>query len=200
MLKILILLSSLIIFINCGGRNIMNMGDLEANLEKTDKIYGRCNNPYRQFTKQERIICEDKARAAGADGKIDDEFNLSELIDRFNNPEKNMVYASTAINPHLWNASLSALSRYPLKTVDSQGGFISTEWIFNESTPNQRCMIKVNVNSLELISTGVNTNIVCEKKSDEQWYISDENFIEEEKRITLKILEVAQELSITQTS
>ena len=43
-------------------------------------------------------------------------------------------------------------------------------------------------------------NIVCEKKSDEQWYITDEKFLEEEKRITLKILEIAQELSITQTS
>ena len=48
----------------------MNKGDLKANLKETDKIYGRCNNPNRQFTKVERDICEAKVRAAGPDGEI----------------------------------------------------------------------------------------------------------------------------------
>ena len=121
------------------------------------------------------------------------------MIERYRNP-KDVVYAGSSVNQYLWNGSLAVLADYPLKSVDSQGGYIATEWIFNKEVPDQRCVIKVNINSLELISTGVNTNIVCEKKSDEQWYITDEKFIEEEKRITLKILEIAQELSVTQTS
>ena len=128
-----------------------------------------------------------------------DPINITKLIERFNNPDK-VVYAGSAVNQYLWNGSLAVLSDYPLKNVDSQGGYISTEWIFNKNVPDQRCVIKVNVNSLELISTGVNTNIVCERKSDEQWYITEEKFFEEEKRITLKILEIAQELSISQAS
>ena len=189
----------LFILSSCGAGKILNNGDLEANLKKTDKIYGRCNNPNRQFTKVERDICEAKVKAAGPDGEVGDPINITKIIERFNNPDQ-VVYAGSSVNQYLWNGSLAVLSDYPLKNVDSQGGYISTEWIFNKNVPDQRCVIKVNVNSLELISTGVNTNIVCERKSDEQWYITEEKFFEEEKRITLKILEIAQELSISQAS
>lgn len=199
MLKIFLIIASLFLLTGCGAGKVLNSGDLEANLEKSDKIYGKCNNPNRQFTKVEKEICQSKVRAAGPDGKVGDPINITEIFDRFNNPDK-VVYKGGSVNQYLWNGSLAVLADYPLKNVDSQGGYIATEWIFNKEVPDQRCVIKVNVNSLELISTGVNTNIVCEKKSDEQWYITDEKFIEEEKRITLKILEIAQQLSITQTS
>ena len=199
MLKIFFVITSLFLLTGCGAGKVLNSGDLEANLEKSDKIFGRCNNPNRQFTKVQKEICEAQVRAAGPDGKVGDPFNITELIERYRNP-KDVVYAGSSVNQYLWNGSLAVLADYPLKSVDSQGGYIATEWIFNKEVPDQRCVIKVNVNSLELISTGVNTNIVCEKKSDEQWYITDEKFVEEEKRITLKILEIAQELSITQTS
>lgn len=199
MLKIFLIITSLFLLTGCGTGKVLNSGDLEANLEKSDKIYGKCNNPNRQFTKVEKEICQSKVRAAGPDGKVGDPINITEIFDRFNNPDK-VVYKGGSVNQYLWNGSLAVLADYPLKNVDSQGGYIATEWIFNKEVPDQRCVIKVNVNSLELISTGVNTNIVCEKKSDEQWYITDEKFIEEEKRITLKILEIAQQLSITQTS
>ena len=199
MLKKILTILSLFILSSCGAGKILNNGDLEANLKKTDKIYGRCNNPNRQFTKVERDICEAKVKAAGPDGEVGDPINITKIIERFNNPDQ-VVYAGSSVNQYLWNGSLAVLSDYPLKNVDSQGGYISTEWIFNKNVPDQRCVIKVNVNSLELISTGVNTNIVCERKSDEQWYITEEKFFEEEKRITLKILEIAQELSISQAS
>ena len=199
MLKIFFVIASLFLLTGCGAGKVLNSGDLEANLEKSDKIFGRCNNPNRQFTKVQKEICEAQVRAAGPDGKVGDPFNITELIERYRNP-KDVVYAGSSVNQYLWNGSLAVLADYPLKNVDSQGGYISTEWIFNKNVPDQRCVIKVNVNSLELISTGVNTNIVCERKSDEQWYITEEKFFEEEKRITLKILEIAQELSISQVS
>ena len=199
MLKKILIIFSLFVLSSCGAGKVLNKGDLEANLKETDKIFGRCNNPNRQFTEIQKEICEAKVRAAGPDGEVGDPINITKILDRFNNPDK-VVYAGSAVNQFLWNGSLAVLSDYPLKNVDSQGGYISTEWISKKEVPNQRCVIKVNINSLELISTGVNTKIVCEKKSNEQWYITDEKFIEEEKRITLKILQTAQELSITQSS
>lgn len=195
MLKKLLITISFIILTGCGAGKLLNQGDVQANLEASDKIYGRCNNPNRQYTTIEKKICEGKDRAAGPDGKVGDPINITKIIDRFNNPEKNLVYASSSVNQFLWNGSLNVLSDYPLKTVDSQGGFISTEWILNESIPNQRCLIKVNISSIELISTGVDTNIICEKKAANEWFISEEKFFDEEKNITLKILEKAQELS-----
>ena len=200
MLRSILIISLLFLLNSCGG-GLLNQGnDLNANLEATDKIYGKCNNPNRQFTKNERKICEGQVRAAGPDGKVGDPINLSDIFDRFNNPDKNVVYSASSVNQFLWNGTLNVLSNYPLKTVDSQGGFIATDWILNENIPNQRCLIKVNITSIELISTGVETNIICEKKISEEWYLSEEKFVDEKKRITLKILEKAQELSSSQLS
>ena len=198
MFKILLIISTLFFISGC-SKGLMD-GDLQANLEKSDKIYGRCNNPNRQFTKVERDICRDKERAAGPDGVVGEGINLTELIKKINNPTGNVVYSGSSVNQELWNGSLSVLSSYPLKTVDSQGGFISTEWILEEGIPDQRCLIKININSLELISTGVNTKIVCEKRTSGEWYISQQVFTEEEKQLTLKILEIANQLSIVQPS
>lgn len=79
--------------------------------------------------------------------------------------------------------------------VDSQGGYISTDWIFNKDEPNKRCQIKVNVTSQEFISTGVKTKIICQEKDNNQWYLNNLGLSEDEKKITLKILEKALELS-----
>ena len=43
----------------------------------------------------------------------------------------------------------------------------------------------------------VNVKIICEKLINNEWYLSDENFTEDEKRLTLKILETAQTLANT---
>ena len=168
-------------------------GDIQKNLEASDKIYGKCNNPNRQFSYRDKKICEDKARAAGPDGVVDDPINITEIFNRGGGD--NVVYAGANLNQNLWNGSLAVLEQYPLKTVDSQGGFIATDWILDKEQPNQRCLIKVNVISRELISTGVNTKIICQNKEMENWYTNEKNFIEEEKQITLKILEKASQLS-----
>ena len=196
MLKTLLIISSLFFISGC-SKGLMN-GDFQANLEKSDKVYGPCNNPNRQLSAIEKKICLDKQRAAGPDGVVGDAFNITEFIEKINNPTGNVVYSGSSVNQELWNGSLRVLSSYPLKTVDSQGGFISTEWILEEGVPDQRCLIKININSLELISTGVNTKIVCEKRTSGEWYISQQVFTEEEKQITLKILEIANQLSIAQ--
>ena len=169
-------------------------GDLQKNLAETDKVYGKCNNPSRQLSKIERNICREKVKAAGPDGVVGDPINLSEVFSGLGGNEK-IVYAGSNSNQYLWNGALETLKEFPLKTVDSQGGFISTEWIFKETNPNQRCLIKINITSRELMSNGVNTKIICQKKETNEWYSSNELFIEEEKNLTLKILEKASQLS-----
>ena len=193
MLKILVCLTSILIVSSCSQG--LNQGSIEKNLEATDKIYGRCNNPNRQYTYVEKEICIAKERAAGPDGKVGDPINLTEIIERFNDPSKNVVYAGSSVNQFLWQGSLSVLEEYSLQTVDSQGGFISTDWILDRNEPNKRCQIKINVTSREFISTGVNSKIICQELDNDQWYPDNLNLVEEEKRITLKILEKALELS-----
>ena len=193
MLKLLI--SIILIFTISSCSQGFLGGNIEKNLEATDKIYGRCNNPNRQFTEVEKEICIAKVRAAGPDGKVDDPISLTDIIDKFNNPDKNVVYAGTNLNQYLWQGSLSVLQEYPLQTVDSQGGFISTEWILSKDEPNKRCQIKINITSQEFVATGVNSKIICQKRDGEQWFPNSETLIEEEKKITLKILEKALELS-----
>ena len=189
-MKVLITLLALILLQSCSNTG----GDIEKNLAETDKIFGKCNNPNRQFTYIQKKICEDQERAAGPDGVVGDPINLTEIFSGIGG-NKEIIYAGANSNQFLWNGALETLKEYPLMTVDSQGGFISTDWILEEANPDQRCMIKINITSRELISNGVNTKILCQKKETEEWYLNNEIFIEEEKNITLKILEKASQLS-----
>lgn len=193
MLRLLIFIIFTLVFSSC-SKGLFD-GNIEKNLEATDKVYGRCDNPNRQFTEIEREICRGKVRAAGPDGEVGDPISLTNIFDKFNNPEKNIVYAGSSVNRYLWQGSLLILEEYPLQTVDSQGGLISTDWILNKELPNQRCQIKVNVISQDFISTGVRTKFICQNKDNDQWYQSDDLYFEEEKKITFKILEKALELS-----
>ena len=171
-------------------------GDVNSNIEKFDKIYGKCNNPHRQYTYRDKQICESKLRAAGPDGVVDDPINITEIFDRVGGKES-VVYGGMVVNQNLWNGTLDVLNQYSLKTVDSQGGFIATDWILDENQPNQRCTIKVIITSQELISTGVNTKILCQNKKNNEWYPDNKSFIDEEKKITLRILETASKLSLS---
>jgi hypothetical protein len=191
-MKTLIIFFAVIILQSCSSGPLG--GDIQKNLEATDKIYGKCNNPNRQFTYITKKICEDQVRAAGPDGVVGESINITEVFSGLGGNEK-IVYAGSSSNEFLWNGALETLKEFPLKTVDSQGGFISTEWIFKEPNPNQRCLIKVNITSRELMSNGVNTKILCQRKETDEWYSSNELFIEEEKNLTLKILEKASQLS-----
>ena len=145
-------------------------GDIEKNLKAMDKMHGYCNNPYRTFSKKEKKICEDKERAAGPDGEIGEPLNITKMIEDFRSGGSNTVYQGLAVNKNLWEASLILLDQYPLDIVDSQGGFISTDWIIEKGNLNQRCLIKVNVTSQELVSTGARVKLLCEEKDGDTWY------------------------------
>ena len=187
----------LMIFLQSCSKGLFD-GDVQKNLEAMDKIHGVCNNPYREYNKAQKKICEDKERAAGPDGEIGEPLNISQMIRDFRSGGSSAQYQGTSmsVNKNLWEASLIMLDQYPLKIVDSQGGFISTEWITEKFSPNQRCLIKVKITSQELLSNGAKVKLLCEQKELDSWYQDEISYTKEEKDLTLKILDIANELSL----
>lgn len=188
-MKILPFLFTFLFLISCSGKLTENY---QKNLEKLDEVHGKCDNPHRKLSKNQRKICLDKERAAGPDGVIDDGFIISDI---FGGSSNSQTIISSQINKNLWDASLSVLRPYAMKNIDFEGGFIETDWITSIENPNQRCLIKSHITSIELVSNGVEITMICEEKKEGAWYLSQNNFIDEEKKLTLKVLETAQKLS-----
>ena len=67
----------------------------QSNLERLDKIYGKCDNPYRTYREVEYKICKDQERAAGPDGEIGEPLDINELISGFGKKSENIVVADT---------------------------------------------------------------------------------------------------------
>lgn len=191
MLKTLfILIISTGLLISCGTDLTTNN---EENLKRMDKIFGPCDNPHRQYTKISRQVCKDKLRAAGPDGEIGESIDLLGIFSKGQN--SNTIYTASAVNKNLWDGSLITLESYPLKNLDFEGGIIETNWIIEDNNPNQRCLIRTHITSPELVSNGISVKIICQKKIKEEWFVSKENFLEEEKQLTIKILEEAVQLN-----
>ena len=167
----------------------------QANLERLDKIYGKCDNPYRTYREIEYKICKDNERAAGPDGEIGEALDINNLLSGFGKNRENII-VSADTNNFLWDASLKVMDNYSLKIIDYDGGFIETNWIMKEENINQRCLIKVHITSRELISNGVSNKIICETKKNGEWLNSKEEFLDAEKNLTLKILSTARDLSL----
>ena len=195
MLRLFVFLFALVSIVSCGGGPFN--GNLEENMAELDKKYGVCRNPMRQYTPNQRLTCEARERAAGPDGEFKSPLNLTALIDGYRNNSAT-VYASSAVNNYLWNASVSILEPYTLKIVDSQGGVISTDWIMEKSDKTKRCLIKINISSKELMSNGVDVKILCEEKDADDWFTDQISYLDEEKKLTLKILEIAEDLKLTE--
>ena len=62
---------------------------------------------------------------------------------------------------------------------------------FINHNPNKRCMIKIQINSIELRSDSVETSFICEDQINSIWVNDSLNYISEEKQLTLKVLELA---------
>ena len=182
--------------VSCGGSGLLDSSKHQENMAKLDKIYGPCDNPAKILLPKQKKLCEAKARAAGPDGVIGEGINLTDLISRKQTPT---IISSSVVNKDLWNASLKILDPYTIKNIDFEGGFIQTDWIYNADSPNERCLIKSHVTSIELVSTGVNVKIICENLSNDIWYPSEKNLLTEEKNLTLKILEESYRLNQEQS-
>ncbi|MDC0968564.1 DUF3576 domain-containing protein [Alphaproteobacteria bacterium] len=191
MLRILSLLILTQFMVSCTG---VIGGKYQKNLEKFDKIYGYCDNPHRGMNKSsvEYKNCKRKEMAAGADGIIDDEAKMpfENLFNKSRQDSGSIIMAN--INKDLWAGSLETLNDYSLKIADSMGGYIETDWIYGQNIQDERCSIKVKILSRELVSNGVDVNFICQKLVNNNWILIEDDFIEEEKRLHLKILENAQ--------
>ena len=182
--SVFILFFSLIL-LSCGGK-------YQENQKKLDELYGECDNPTKKIKLSDLQYknCKAKERAKG-----ESFFNLEgDLNDLISGRNKDVIYMSS-VNPYLWGASLEITSSYPLKIADNQGGYIETDWIYDLENLNQRCLIKIQISSNELISTGVATKFICETKNNENWILDNKNYLSEEKQLTLKILDKASKLS-----
>ena len=178
------------LIVSCNG---VVGGKYQENLKKLDEMYGYCDNPQRGLQKSsiEYKTCKRKEMAAGADGIVDDDAK-NPFEGLFNKGNQNGGVIMANINKDLWIGSLETLNDYSLKIADSMGGYIETDWIYSPNIEDERCSIKVKILSTELVSNGVNVNFVCSKLINNNWVLMDDDFIEEEKRLHLKILENAQ--------
>ena len=176
----------IIFFYSCSG-------NYEEQRTKAAKLYGECDIPSENLkaNKIKYKQCKAKERAGG-ESLFDLDGDLNDLI----KGDSKKVY-QYSVNPYLWSASLEVTSPYPIKIADNQGGFIETDWITQSDNNSQRCLIKIRVLSTELITTGVNTKFLCENKNNDIWVSDDKEYFQEEKQITLKILDIAGKLANT---
>ena len=171
-------------------------GNYEKNMSKLDEIYGECDNPansskYKYGSKRWEN-CKARERAQG-----EEFFDIGGEINELFGNRNNNVVVQNSVNPDLWRGALDVTKKYPLKIADNQGGYIETEWIYTPGIEDQRCLIKIQVVSRELITTGVTSSFLCEKKTNDVWISDNKNYQTEEKKIILKILEIAGKLSST---
>ncbi len=164
----------------------------EENQKKAKKLYGECDNPIdnlKASNLEKYKSCKAK-EAANGESFFDLTGDLTDII----GGKDNIVY-QYSVNPYLWNASLKVTDSYPIKIADNQGGFIETDWITAPNDITKRCLIKIRILSRELITTGVDTSFLCENKNNDIWVSDKIEYIQEEKKITLRILEIAGNLA-----
>jgi len=194
MIKIFFVFAAMTLLSSCSNKeDALIGGKYQENLKKLDEIYGYCDNPARTNIPKKGIeykICKDKEAAAGADGIAADEFsliNLDKILGR-DKSNQTIVYNQSA-NKELWNGSLKVLDNYPIKNINPDVGYIETDWIYDEKDPNSRCLIKIQITSLELVSNGIETNILCQnKKGTSEWLNDKRKYVNEEKKLILSIL------------
>ena len=180
MLRYLLIILISLLTISCSQKKSDTM-------DKLDKIYGECDNPQRKLKNLEYKICKDKEMAKM--GK--DPINLTDIFNRGGGS----TIVQPTVNPALWRAALKTINQYSIKISDNSGGYIETEWLYKPEEPNKRCLIKIQIVSEELVSTGVASKIVCEQKQNDQWYNDGQEYAEESKQIVLSILQNTQSLN-----
>ena len=164
MRKILITTLFFLFLVSCGGDSFVG-GQHQENLKRLDKLHGYCDNPSRTDIEKGIAynICKDKERALGPDGEMGEIVDFGESFNSLlNRGKSDNVVLAQMVNKELWNGSLKVLSNYSIKNADANGGYLETDWILEKNDTNNRCLIKIQITSLELISNGVETNIVCQ--------------------------------------
>ena len=171
-------------------------GTREQDLKKLDELWGYCDNPHREFSDLEYTTCKRKEMAKGSNDANMEPFSLTDFIEKINSGvDSGSGIVNSSVNAYLWQGSIDVTSNYNLKIADATGGFIQTEWIYDANSSNKRCLIKIQVVSAEYISTGVKSSFLCENKNQDIWISDGKKYFEEEKMLTLRILEASQKYS-----
>lgn len=179
---------SLAVIVSCTNAN-----KSEENLKKLDKIYGYCDNPHREISGTRYEVCKAKEMGVGPDGEVGEAKSIGEIFGGLGGSSKNQVTYIKSVNNDLWQGTMDVLSPYSIKLIDSEVGYVETDWIYEKNEPNRRCLIKVQIKSAELVSNGVSTTISCQVKENDNWFNDSEQFIDQEKKLTLTILSKSQE-------
>lgn len=186
MMRKLVILFFLATIMSCSKDN-----QYEKNMDRLDQVYGECDNPMKTLTKRQYKICKDKERSGG-----ESFFNLEDGFDEIFYGKNSQVIYSNKINQDLWVAALNVTDNYSLKIADNNGGIIETDWIYDSIDPKKRCLIKIKILSADLVSNGVSTKFICQNQNlDNIWVSDSEDYTEEEKRLTLKILQTASSIN-----
>jgi len=188
LLKNLIAILGFIFIVSCTNAN-----KSEENLKRLDKIYGYCDNPHREISGTRYEVCKAKEMGAGPDGEVGEAQSIGEIFGGLGGSNKNQVTYIKSVNNNLWQGTMDVLSPYSIKLIDSEVGYVETDWIYEKNEPNRRCLIKVQIKSAELVSNGVSTTISCQVKENDNWFNDSEQFIDQEKKLTLTILSKSQE-------
>jgi len=162
--------------------------NLDENKKKLDKIYGPCDNPANPLSDLERDVCLSKVRGAGPNGEIPESFSITDFLSGAGRSD--VVYQG--VNQALWQSSLYTLKKYSIKSSDIMGGYIETDWIYEANDLTKRCLIKVQITSTELVSTGVSSSLLCQNKIAGEWIGDQIDYKDEAKNLNLKILENSQ--------
>ena len=178
------------------GCNANRAQQSEVNLKELDALYGYCDNPQRNIKGQAYKNCKAKERANNGEPLTTEDI-VTNISDLFNRNEKIAGGASySLVNPYLWQASLKILSPFSIKIADNSGGYIETDWILDyNQNPDTRCQIKTIILSPELVSNGIEVAINCQKFDGQNWQGDQKEYLEEEKNLTLKILQTAATLN-----
>ncbi len=73
------------------------------------------------------------------------------------------------VNTYLWRASLDTLAFMPLKSIDSQGGVIITDWHANPDVPSERFKMNVYILDQRLRADGVKVSVFRQIQSEAGW-------------------------------
>ena len=189
-MKNLLLIISLVVFTtSCSGVG-KNYQDVKKREMETDPCkYERVKGGKNELRCKQRVAS--KGSSEEGSGFFDS------MLDQLREEGGLSNDQNVAVNKWLWNGSIETVQDFPLKIADAFGGVIETDWINNKDIPNQRCAIKILIQSKELIYNGVSANMICQSFDGKNWTFNNEDLSEANREIENSILSLARKSFLT---
>jgi len=189
-MKNLLIIVSLVFFTaGCSG-----VGKNYQDVKKREMATDPCKYERIKGGKNE-LRCKQRLAANGSSEKSSGFFDG--MLDQLREEDGLGNGQNVAVNKWLWNGSIETVQDFPLKIADAFGGVIETDWINNKDIPNQRCAIKILIQSKELISNGVSANMICQSFDGKNWTLNNEDLSQANREIENSILSLARKSFLT---